>query len=76
MNTSIGPVKKDSDEDKAFRKTVEHVDSVLGTVLSATLPEGTDYHVFPTILETARAYSHIIGDSPCDSQFQASAPHE
>jgi hypothetical protein len=37
---------KESEQEIAFRKEMEACESVLGYAVTATLPEGTDYHVW------------------------------
>ena len=44
-----GP-RKETEEEKAFRKAQEEVKSVLDGTHGAPLPEGTDYHVRSTHL--------------------------
>ncbi len=36
---------KETEEEMEFRKQMEACESVMGSALGATLPEGTDYHV-------------------------------
>ncbi len=38
-------LRRDTDEEKAFRKSQEEVQAVLDSTYNAALPDGTDYHV-------------------------------
>lgn len=50
----MSSLRKETDAEKAFREASEHVESVLATMHSACLPEGTDYHVGITSHSCAR----------------------